>query len=172
VLRACLSRDSVAVGSIAMGSGDDGSVGSGSGAAVLPFPARGPGSGDHLLRRLDALLDLDMVRKQLEPFYSEMGRRSVDPELMIRMLLIALRVHLSRSFRHQINTITAAYKPFGWARRTIRSATFNAHSLPIMEQSTAAMSATEGLDIDWPEIDRPEPKCTGDGPSLVRSNMP
>ena len=44
--------------------------------------------GDHLLRKLDALLDLDLVRKQLEPFYSEMGRPSVDPELMIRMLLI------------------------------------------------------------------------------------
>ena len=43
---------------------------------------------NHLLRKLDALLDLDMVRKQLEPFYSEIGRPSVDPELMIRMLLI------------------------------------------------------------------------------------
>jgi hypothetical protein len=43
---------------------------------------------NHLLRKLDALLDLDLVRKQLEPFYSEIGRPSVDPELMIRMLLI------------------------------------------------------------------------------------
>jgi transposase len=43
---------------------------------------------NHLLRKLDALLDLGLVRKQLEPFYSEIGRPSVDPELMIRMLLI------------------------------------------------------------------------------------
>ena len=43
---------------------------------------------NHLVRKLDALLDLDLVRKQLEPFYSEIGRPSVDPELMIRMLLI------------------------------------------------------------------------------------
>jgi transposase len=43
---------------------------------------------NHLLRKLDALLDFDMLRKQLEPFYSEIGRPSVDPELMIRMLLI------------------------------------------------------------------------------------
>ena len=43
---------------------------------------------NHLLRKLDALLELDTVRKQLEPFYSEIGRPSVDPELMIRMLLI------------------------------------------------------------------------------------
>ena len=40
------------------------------------------------MRKLDALLDLDLVRKQLELFYSEIGRPSVDPELMIRMLLI------------------------------------------------------------------------------------
>ena len=43
---------------------------------------------NHLLRRAGWVLDLDLVRKQLEPFYSEIGRPSVDPELMIRMLLI------------------------------------------------------------------------------------
>ncbi len=40
------------------------------------------------MRKLDALLDFDAVRDQLETFYSEIGRPSVDPELMIRMLLI------------------------------------------------------------------------------------
>jgi transposase len=45
-------------------------------------------SANHLVRKLDALLDFDLVLKQLEPFYSEIGRPSVDPELMIRMLLI------------------------------------------------------------------------------------
>jgi transposase len=43
---------------------------------------------NHLVRKLDALLDFDDIRRQLEPFYSEIGRPSVDPELMIRMLLI------------------------------------------------------------------------------------
>ena len=43
---------------------------------------------NHLVRKLDALLDFEAIRKQLEPFYSEIGRPSVDPELMIRMLLI------------------------------------------------------------------------------------
>ena len=88
MLRACLSRDFVAVGLIAMGSGDDGSVGSGSGAAVHHFRLEDQVPANHLLRKLDALLDFDLVRKQLEPFYSEIGRPSVDPELMIRMLLI------------------------------------------------------------------------------------
>jgi transposase len=43
---------------------------------------------DHLLRRIDGVLDLDEVRAQLRSFYSPIGRPSVDPELMIRMLLV------------------------------------------------------------------------------------
>jgi transposase len=43
---------------------------------------------DHVLRRIDGLLDLGEVRQQLKPHYSHMGRPSVDPELMIRMLIV------------------------------------------------------------------------------------
>ena len=43
---------------------------------------------DHLLRSIDRFVDLSSIRKQLRPFYSESGRPSVDPELMIRMLII------------------------------------------------------------------------------------
>ena len=43
---------------------------------------------DHLLRRIDGLLDLGEVRQQLKPHYSHKGRPSVDPELMIRMLIV------------------------------------------------------------------------------------
>lgn len=43
---------------------------------------------DHLLRKIDAVLDLSGLRAQLAPFYSHTGRPSIDPELMIRMLLI------------------------------------------------------------------------------------
>jgi transposase len=38
----------------------------------------------HLLRRIDALLDLSFVRTELASFYSSTGRPSVDPELMIQ----------------------------------------------------------------------------------------
>ena len=44
---------------------------------------------DHLLRRIDAVLDLGLVRDALEATYSTTGRPSFDPELLIRMLLIA-----------------------------------------------------------------------------------
>ncbi len=43
---------------------------------------------NHLLRRLDAVLDLSWLRAALSPFYSHTGCPSVDPELMIRMLLV------------------------------------------------------------------------------------
>jgi transposase len=43
---------------------------------------------DHLLRSIDRFVDLTGIREHLRPFYSETGRPSIDPELMIRMLLI------------------------------------------------------------------------------------
>jgi transposase len=43
---------------------------------------------DHLLRAIDRFIELSDIRRQLEPFYSAIGRPSVDPELTIRMLLI------------------------------------------------------------------------------------
>ncbi len=43
---------------------------------------------DHLLRRIAAVFDLDWLRGELAPYYSHTGRPSVDPELMIRMLLV------------------------------------------------------------------------------------
>jgi len=43
---------------------------------------------NHLLRKIDQFLDFDQIRQHLQSFYSHTGRPSVDPELMIRMLLI------------------------------------------------------------------------------------
>jgi transposase len=51
---------------------------------------------DHLVRRIDAALDLSWLRGELaphysstgRPYYSSTGRPSIDPELMIRMLVV------------------------------------------------------------------------------------
>jgi transposase len=43
---------------------------------------------NHLLRSIDRFVDLEGLREHLRPFYSDTGRPSVDPELMIRMLRI------------------------------------------------------------------------------------
>ena len=43
---------------------------------------------DHLLRQMDQFVDLDEIRRHLAPYYSRIGRPSIAPELMIRMLII------------------------------------------------------------------------------------
>ncbi len=43
---------------------------------------------DHLVRRIDAVLELSWLRAELAPYYSHTGCPSIDPELMIRMLLL------------------------------------------------------------------------------------
>ncbi len=66
---------------------------------------------DHLLRRIDRVIDLGFVREALAGSYSATGRPSVDPELMMRMLLVGYlhgirserrlceEVHLNLAFR-------------------------------------------------------------------------
>jgi len=44
--------------------------------------------GDHLLRSIDRFVELGELRRELASFYSTMGRPSIDPELMIRMLIV------------------------------------------------------------------------------------
>src|ERR1700729_1553108 len=43
---------------------------------------------DHLVRQIDGVLDLGWVHKELAPYYSHPGRPSIDPVLMIRMLIV------------------------------------------------------------------------------------
>ena len=43
---------------------------------------------DHLLRSIDRFVDLISIRQYLADSYSHTGRPSVDPELLIRMLLV------------------------------------------------------------------------------------
>jgi transposase len=44
--------------------------------------------GDHLLRSIDRFVELSDLRRELASFYSNLGRPSIDPELMIRMLIV------------------------------------------------------------------------------------
>src|ERR1700679_3109547 len=66
---------------------------------------------DHLLRKIDRFLDLSKVRALLGPYYSDGGGPSIDPERMIRMLIVGSclgirserrlcdEVHLNRGYR-------------------------------------------------------------------------
>jgi len=61
---------------------------SGAAAATLGLERRIPAG--HLLRRINPIVTriLGELREKLTPFYSEIGRPSIDPERMIRMLII------------------------------------------------------------------------------------
>jgi transposase len=43
---------------------------------------------DHLLRMIDDHVDFSFVREQLKAFYSPTGRPSIDPEVLLRLLLV------------------------------------------------------------------------------------
>lgn len=55
------------------------------------FNLEGRVPASHLLRRINPVVRrvLTELREKLTPFYSEIGRPSIDPELMIRMLIVA-----------------------------------------------------------------------------------
>ena len=69
--------------------------------------------GDHLLRQLDAVLNFDRVRLALAGHYSATGRPSIDPELMLRMLLIgyAYGIRSERRLCSEVH-LNLAYRRF------------------------------------------------------------
>ena len=69
---------------------------------------------EHLVRRIDAVLDTSWVHRELAPFYSTLGRPSIDPELMIRMLIVGY-VFAIRSEREICRDVQVnlAYRWFG-----------------------------------------------------------
>lgn len=68
---------------------------------------------DHLLRAIDRFVDLDGVRERVAPFYSSIGRPSIDPELLIRMLLVGycLGIRSERRLCEEVH-LNLAYRWF------------------------------------------------------------
>lgn len=54
---------------------------------------------DHLLRLIDRYVDFSFVRERLKDFYSSTGRPSIDPEVLLRLLLIG---YLAESARNKV----------------------------------------------------------------------
>jgi transposase len=57
-------------------------------ALFYEFSLEGHVPPEHLLRSIDRFVDLSGIRLHLRSFYSPIGRPSIDPELMIRMLIV------------------------------------------------------------------------------------
>ena len=68
---------------------------------------------DHLLRSIDRFVDLSSIRQHLAPFYSNTGRPSIDPELIIRMLLVGycLGIRSERRLCEEVH-LNLAYRWF------------------------------------------------------------
>src|ERR1700730_16417055 len=67
----------------------------------------------HLLRSIDRFVEFEGLRQELAPFYSSMGRPSIDPELMIRMLLVGycLGIRSERRLCEEVH-LNLAYRWF------------------------------------------------------------
>jgi hypothetical protein len=74
---------------------------------------------DHLVRKVAAVLDLSWVHAELAPYYPQIGRPSIDPELMNEMIDEALRLLLTASLTRKdefskIGGATAALAAIHW----------------------------------------------------------
>jgi transposase len=68
---------------------------------------------DHPVREIAQVLDLSWVRNALEPHYSHTGRPSIDPELMLRMLILGyvFAIRSERQLAREIQ-VNLAYRWF------------------------------------------------------------
>jgi transposase len=68
---------------------------------------------DHQVRRIAEVLDLSWVRRELTPHYSPLGRPSIDPVLMIRMLIVgyAFAIRSERALCREVQ-VNLAYRWF------------------------------------------------------------
>ena len=113
---------------------------------------------NHLLRSIDRFVDLTSVRAHLAGFYSHTGRPSIDPELLIRMLLIGYcfgirserrlceEVHLNLAYRWfcrlELNDRIPAHSTFSKNRHgRFRESELQRHLL----ETTVARCIEEGL---------------------------
>ncbi len=68
---------------------------------------------DHLLRAIDRHVDFKALRAQLRPLYSDVGRPSIDPEVLLRVLLIGYLYGITSERRLMDEVgLTLAYRWF------------------------------------------------------------
>ncbi len=83
------------------------------GAFFYEFSVEGHVPQNHLLRSIDRFVDLSGTREYLAPFHSNTGRPSIDPDLLIRMLLVGycLGIRSERRLCEEVH-LNLAYRWF------------------------------------------------------------
>ncbi len=93
---------------------------------------------DHLLRSIDWFVNVGGIREHLRPYYSETGRPSIDPELMIRMLIVgySLGIRSERRLCEEVH-LNLAYR---WFCRLVSTA--RCPTTPLIPRTATAASVT------------------------------
>jgi len=70
---------------------------------------------DHMLRAINRFVELEGLRAHLAPYYSAIGRPSINPELLIRMLLVGYccGIRSERRLCEEVH-LNLAYRWFFW----------------------------------------------------------
>jgi len=94
---------------------------------------------DHLVREIVAVLDLSWVRAELSSYYSPLGRPSIDPVLMIRMLIVGyvFAIRSERLLCREVR-VNLAYR---WFCGKTRSQIIRRSRAPAMSASVTATSS-------------------------------
>ena len=87
-LMVCRNGDFLALVRFAAEAGDDGAAEGEPRAIFYSFCLDDVLPDDHCVREIAAVLDLSWVHTELAPYHSPFGRPSIDPVLMIRMLIV------------------------------------------------------------------------------------
>jgi transposase len=125
----------------------------------------------HLLRRINPIVTriLAELRSQLEPFYSEIGRPSIDPELMIRMLIVAYcyGIRSERKLREEVD-LHLAYRWFcrlDLDDKVPDHSTFSVNRHGRFRKSDILRQVFEAVVQAWMDADSLRPRrCPGIGP--------
>jgi hypothetical protein len=105
---------------------------------------------DHSVRQIDGVLDLDWVHKELAAYYSHTGRPSIDPVLMIRMLIVGY-VFAIRSERRLCSEVQVnlAYRWFCNSASRMGYPTIRCSAVPGMSAFAKATRYAGYLRASW-----------------------
>ena len=107
----------------------------------------------HLLRRINPVVTqiLGELRQKLAPFYSDIGRPSIDPELMIRMLIIGYcySIRFAAVERRSLQVLAVVDRPIVNEADGDRDAgDGSSHALAEMQWGAALQRRIDGFAVD------------------------
>ena len=105
---------------------------------------------DHPVREVAAVLDLSWVHSELAPYYPRLGRPSIDPVLMIRMLIVSyvFGIRSERALCREVR-VNLAYRWFCGLSIEDKVPDHSAFSHARNERSATATSSALCLSVWW-----------------------